>query len=286
MNKIKYFIQFLIVITMFFIFKMLRLRLSSYLGGKIFQIIGPFFRSKKLIHRNIMKAFPNIDQKKINELTSAMWENYGRVFAEYVFIKNFRITNLNNNIIVEGKEILDEIKKNNGKVVFISGHFSNFELMAMQLEKMGIKIAAIYRPLNNIFLNKIMERIRKKYICKNQIKKGIGGLKDLLKLNKVGYSTALMIDQRVTEGSKINFFNEKAFTTTIPAQLVKKFDIPVVPIFIERLDGIKFKMKINKPIYFTDKNSIDSITGQLNKILERMILDSPNHWIWSHNRWK
>ncbi|MBD1162342.1 lysophospholipid acyltransferase family protein [Pelagibacterales bacterium SAG-MED12] len=286
MNKIKYFFQFLIVITMFFIFKVLGLKLSSYLGGKIFQIIGPFFRSKKLIHRNIMKAFPNIDQKKINELTSAMWDNYGRVFAEYVFIKNFRITNLNNNIIVEGKEILDEIKKNNGKVVFISGHFSNFELMAMQLEKMGIKIAAVYRPLNNVFLNKLMERIRKKYICKNQIKKGIGGLKDLLKLNKEGYSTALMIDQRVTQGSRLNFFNERAYTTTIPAQLVKKFNIPVVPIFIERFDGIKFRMKVHKPIYFPDKSSTDVITGQLNKILERMILDSPNYWIWSHNRWK
>ena len=286
MNKIKYFFQFLIVITMFLIFKVMGLRLSSYLGGKIFQIIGPFFRSKKLIHRNIMKAFPNIDQKKINELTSAMWDNYGRVFAEYVFIKNFRITNLNSNIIVEGKEILDEIKKNNLKVVFISGHFSNFELMAMQLEKMGIKIAAVYRPLNNVFLNRIMEIIRKKYICKNQIKKGIGGLKDLLKLNKEGYSTALMIDQRVTQGLRLNFFNEKAFTTTIPAQLVKKFNIPVVPIFIERFDGIKFRMKVHKPIYFPDKSSTDVITGQLNKILERMILDSPNYWIWSHNRWK
>ena len=286
MNKIKYFFQFLIVIVMFLIFKVLGLRFSSYLGGKIFQIIGPFFRSKKLIHQNIMKAFPNIDQEKINELTSAMWDNYGRVFAEYVFIKNFRITNLNDNIIVEGKEILDEIKRNNKKVVFISGHFSNFELMAMQLEKIGIKITAIYRPLNNIFLNKIMERIRKKYICKNQIKKGIGGLKDLLKLNKEGYSTALMIDQRVSQGSKLDFFNEKAFTTTIPAQLVKKFNIPVVPIFIERFDGIKFKMKVQKPIYFPDDCSIDDITVKLNKILEKMILESPNYWIWSHNRWK
>tara|TARA_B100001093_G_scaffold192159_1_gene184688 strand:+ start:4207 stop:5067 length:861 start_codon:yes stop_codon:yes gene_type:complete len=286
MNKIKYFFQFLIVIIMFSIFKILGLRLSSYLGGKIFKIIGPFFRSKKIIRQNIVRAFPNIDQKRINELILSMWDNYGRVFAEYVFIKNFRITNLNNNIIVEGKETLEQIKKNNEKVIFISGHFSNFELMAMQIEKMGIKIAAIYRPLNNVFLNKIMERIRKKYICKNQIKKGIGGLKDLLKLNKEGYSTALMIDQRVSQGSKLNFFNEKAFTTTIPAQLVKKFDIPVVPIFIERFDGIKFRMKVHKPIYFPDKSSIESITDQLNKILERMILDSPNHWIWSHNRWK
>ena len=286
MNKIKYFFQFLIVIIMFFIFKILGLRLSSYLGSKVFQIIGPFFRSKKLIHQNLIRAFPNIDQKKINELTSAMWGNYGRVFAEYVFIKNFRKTSLNDNIILEGREILERIKKNNEKVVFISGHFSNFELMAMQLEKIGIKIAAIYRPLNNFFLNKIMERIRKKYICKNQIKKGIGGLKDLLKLNKEGYSTALMIDQRVTQGSRLNFFNEKAFTTTIPAQLAKKFNIPVVPIFIERFDGIKFRMKVHKPLYFSDKSSTDVITGQLNKILERMILDSPNYWIWSHNRWK
>jgi len=286
MSKIRYFFQFLIVIIMFFIFKILGLRLSSYLGGKVFQIIGPFFRPKNLIHQNIRKVFPNIDEKKMNEIVSSMWDNYGRVFAEYVFIKKFRITSLNSNIIIEGIEILNEIKKNNQKVIFISGHFSNFELMAMQLEKTGIKIAAIYRPLNNIFLNKIMERIRKKYICKNQIKKGIRGLKDLLKFNKEGCSTALMIDQRVSEGSKLDFFNEKAFTTTIPAQLVKKFNMPVVPIFIERFDGIKFKMKVQKPIYFPDNHSIDEITVGLNKILERMILDSPNYWIWSHNRWK
>ena len=95
-----------------------------------------------------------------------------------------------------------------------------------------------------------------------------------------------MIDQRVTQGSRLNFFNEKAFTTTITARLVKKFNMPVVPIFIERFDGIKFKMKVHNPIYFPDNNSIDDITDKLNKILEKMILDSPNYWIWSHNRWK
>ena len=286
MGKIKYFFQFLIVIFVFFIFKLLGLKISSFIGGKIFQFIGPFFRSKKIIHLNIKRAFPNLEQKEINKITSNMWNNYGRVFAEYMFIKKFRNNQLNNNIIIEGKEILYDLKVKNIKAIFISGHFSNFELMAMQIEKIGIKIATIYRPLNNIFLNFIMENIRTKHICKKQIKKGIGGLKDLLKLNKEGYSTALMIDQRVSQGSKLDFFNEKAFTTTIPAQLIKKFNLPVVPIFIERFDGIKFKMKVQKPIYFTDNNSIDEITVRLNKILERMILDSPNYWIWSHNRWK
>ena len=286
MGKIKYFFQFLIVIFVFFIFKLLGLKISSFIGGKIFQFIGPFFRSKKIIHLNIKRAFPDLEQKEINKITSNMWNNYGRVFAEYMFIKKFRNNQLNNNIIIEGKEILNDLKEKNIKAIFISGHFSNFELMAMQIEKIGIKIATIYRPLNNIFLNFIMENIRTKHICKKQIKKGIGGLKDLLKLNKEGYSTALMIDQRVSQGSKLDFFNEKAFTTTIPAQLVKKFNIPVVPIFIERFDGIKFKMKVQKPIYFPDDSSIDDITVKLNKILEKMILDSPNYWIWSHNRWK
>ena len=286
MGKIKYFFQFLIVIFVFFIFRLLSLKISSFIGGKIFQFIGPFFRSKKIIHLNIKRAFPNLKQKEMNKITSNMWNNYGRVFAEYMFIKKFRNNQLSDNIIIEGKEILNDLKEKNIKAIFISGHFSNFELMAMQIEKIGIKIATIYRPLNNIFLNFIMENIRTKHICKKQIKKGIGGLKDLLKLNKEGYSTALMIDQRVSQGSKLDFFNEKAFTTTIPAQLVKKFNIPVVPIFIERFDGIKFKMKVQKPIYFTDNSSIDDITVSLNKILEKMILDSPNYWIWSHNRWK
>ncbi len=101
-----------------------------------------------------------------------------------MFIKNFRIGNLETNIKIEGQDILDEIKKNNKQVVFISGHLSNFELMALSLEKKNIKLAAIYRPLNNIFLNPIMEKIRKKYICRNQIKKGIGGLKNLINLKK------------------------------------------------------------------------------------------------------
>ena len=286
MINIKYFLQFIIIFFLFLIFKILGVKFSSFLGGKLFQIIGPAFRSKEIINNNIKRAFPDLNFKEINKIKSSMWNNYGRVFAEYIYMKNFRHGNLSKNISIEGEDILTNIKKQNQKVIFISGHFSNFELMAMQIDKLDLKIGAIYRPLNNIFLNKIMEQIRRKYICKNQIKKGIGGLKELIKLNNEGYSTALMIDQRVSQGIKSNFFNEEAFTTTIPAQLVKKFGIPVVPIFIERYEGIKFKMKVFKPIYLSVEDSIENITADLNKILEKMILNNPNNWIWSHNRWK
>ena len=286
MINIKYFLQFIIIFFLFLIFKILGVKFSSFLGGKLFQIIGPAFRSKEIINNNIKRAFPDLNSKEINKIKSSMWNNYGRVFAEYIYIKNFRHGNLSKNISIEGEDILTNIKKQNQKVIFVSGHFSNFDLMAMQIDKLDLKIGAIYRPLNNIFLNKIMERIRKKYICNNQIKKGIGGLKELIKLNNEGYSTALMIDQRVSQGIKSNFFNEEAFTTTVPAQLVKKFNIPVVPIFIERYEDIKFKMKVFKPVHFSVEDTIENITADLNKILEKMILNSPNSWIWSHNRWK
>ena len=286
MKIIKYFFQFLLAILCFIFFKILGAKLSSKLSGKIFENIGPFFRSKKTIDENIKRAIPNISEEKLKKIKKSMWNNYGRVFAEYIFIKDFRNGKLKENIEIEGKDILDEIKRKNSQVVFISGHFSNFELMAMSLEKNEIKLATIYRPLNNMFLNLVMETIRKKYICKNQIKKGIGGLKNLIKYKKKNYSTALMIDQRVSEGVLSNLFNKQALTTTIPAQLVKKYDIPIVPVFIERIGNIKYKVIIKKPVVFSKEHSIIEITEKLNEILEKMIIKNPEQWIWSHNRWK
>ena len=229
---------------------------------------------------------PNINSENLEKITKLMWNNYGRVFAEYMFIKDFRYGKLAQKVYIEGQEILDEIKKSNRQVIFISGHFGNFELMAMHLEKNGIKLSAIYRPLNNIFLNRIMEGIRRKYICKQQIKKGIGGLKKLIALKENNFSTALMIDQRVSEGILSNFFNQDALTTTLPAQLVKKFNISIVPVYIERIDGLNFKIIINNPLNFSKQSSIQNTTDKLNQILENMILKKPEQWIWSHNRWK
>ena len=286
MKYLNYFIQFILTILCFIVFKILGPGLSSRLSGKIFEKIGPFFRSKKIIYLNIQRAFPNISSDNLKKISKLMWNNYGRVFAEYIFIKDFRNGKLSKKIEIDGQEIVDEIKKSNKQVIFISGHFSNFELMAMYLEKTGINLSAIYRPLNNIFLNKIMVNIRKKYICQNQIKKGIGGLKELIALKKKNYSTALMIDQRVSEGILSNFFNEKALTTTIPAQLVKKLDIDIVPVHIERVRDLNFKIKIYKPLLFSKEDTIQNITDDLNKFLEKMIMRKPEQWIWSHNRWK
>ena len=187
MKYFKYFIQFILTFLSLLIFKLLGPNLSSNISGKIFEKIGPYFRSKEIIHLNIKRAIPKINSKDLEKITNLMWNSYGRVFAEFMFIKDFRAGKLAKNIEVEGQNILETIRSSKKPVIFVSGHFSNFELMAMHLEKSGIELSAIYRPLNNIFLNVFMERLRTKYICKNQIKKGIGGLKKLFSIKKKIY---------------------------------------------------------------------------------------------------
>jgi len=286
MRIVKYFIQFLIISLSFLIFKILGLRCASYISGQIVSLVGPFFRSKNLIKLNILRALPNLKRNEMEHIIKKMWNNYGRILAEFIFIKDFRSSKFTNNIEIKGQEILDIIKKNNEPVIFVSGHFNNFELMAMQIEKSGIDLAVIYRPLNNKFLNFIMEKIRKKHICKNQIKKGISGTKQLLSFFKKKTSIALMIDQRVSQGVKSNFFGDEALTTTIPAQFVKKYKCKIVPIYIERIKGINFKLTIQEPLIYSNNETIESITLDLNLLLEKMILKNPDQWIWSHNRWK
>jgi KDO2-lipid IV(A) lauroyltransferase len=233
-----------------------------------------------------LKAFPDLSPIEVKKITKKMWNNYGKILAEYIFIKDFRLSKSKINIDIRGHEILDRIRLSNEPVIFISGHFNNFELMAMQIEKSGINLAVVYRPLNNKFLNFIMERIRKKYICKNQIKKGISGTRQLLSFFKRKTSIALMIDQRVTQGIKSNFFKHEAFTTTIPAQFVKKFKCKVVPIYIERIKNTTFKLTVYEPLAYSNEETIESITLDLNHVLEKLIIKNPEQWIWSHNRWK
>jgi len=286
MKIIKYFFEYLFISLLLFFFKIAGYENASSLGEKIGKFLGPYFRSKNKIMNNLKQSNIGNSDSEREQIIRNMWGNYGRILSEYPYLKKFKKNNLNNYIKIEGLEHLKEIKENKKKVVFVSGHFNNFELMAMQIENSGINVAAIYRPLNNFFLNKTMEKIRIKNICKKQIKKGKGGTRELIKLFTEGYSVALMIDQRVSEGIAVKFFNKTALTTTIPAQLVKKYDCEVVPIYIERYNKNYFKMNVEKPLIFRKDSSLDDITLKLNKKLELMILRNPDQWIWSHDRWK
>tara|TARA_Y100001958_G_C21218395_1_gene543762 strand:- start:730 stop:1587 length:858 start_codon:yes stop_codon:yes gene_type:complete len=280
----KYLLQSIIVYSSFLFGRILGLKISRKVFSFIFSKFAPFFKSKKIIEDNLNYYSESISKKDKEEIVSNMWKNYGMTFIEYIFLDIFKKNN--SHIIVEGKEKLIDIVDKRKPVIFISGHFANFELMSMEMTKMNIKLATIYRPLNNFFLNPFMEYLRKKYICKNQIKKGINGVRESIEYIKNNHCIALMIDQRVSEGDKIDLFGKPALTTTLPAQLAIKYKLSIIPVFIERLNDSKFRIQFLEEIKYSNFENKIEMSKKLNRVLEEMIVKNPNQWIWTHNRWK
>ncbi len=290
MKLIKYFVEFLFVVFFFFIFKILRLKLSSNLSCLIFQKIGPLIRNNNKIYKNINLVYPNNDQNENKKIIKNMWCNYGRTFAEYMFLDFFR-KNKYLNIKVENLSKFDELKKLNKPLLFFSGHFANFELLAMTIERNNFDICALYRPLNNVFLNPVMKYLRTKYLCKDQIPKSIpgkskGGTRQLLNRIKNKKHIALMVDQKVNEGIKVDLFKKKALTINIPAQLALKHGYSLVPIEIKRVSNANFVIQIKENIKINSEDDQFSITEKINRELEKMILNNPKQWIWTHDRWR
>jgi len=283
-KKINYFLQAFLIYLFFLIGRILGIKISRKVFAFLFSFFGPFIKSKKIVNNNLQIFLKKNSKFKKNEIKNNMWKNYGMTFIEYIFLDIFLKKKTEVEII--GEINLTNIIRENNPVIFISGHFANFELMSMEITKRNISLATIYRPLNNNFLNPFMEYLRKKYICKNQIKKGINGVKEAIEFIKQKHSIALMIDQRVSEGEKIKFFDQPALTTTLPAQFAKKYRMKIIPVFIERLKNNKFKIEFQKEIDPENfKNKLD-LTVKLNEVLENMIIKNPNQWIWTHNRWK
>tara|TARA_B100000123_G_scaffold257276_1_gene221156 strand:+ start:250 stop:1104 length:855 start_codon:yes stop_codon:yes gene_type:complete len=283
LKKINYLIQAIIIYLFFLIGRILGINLSRKIFSFIFLNLGPLFKSEKIIKKNLKIYSHNISNTEEKEIINGMWKNYGMTFIEYIHLDKLK---KNGKIEIHGEQNLTNIIKNNKPVIFISGHFANFELMSMTISKKQIPLATIYRPLNNLFLNPLMEYLRKKFICKNQIKKGINGVREAIEYIKKNHSIALMVDQRVSEGEKINFFGKPALTTTLPAQLSIKYNLGILPVFIERKNNDRFEIQFLDEINPKNFDNKVDLSKKLNEVLEKMVTRNPSQWIWSHNRWK
>ena len=285
-KKIFYFFQSVFIYLFYLLSKIIGLKLSRIFFSLIFRMVGNLFKSKNIVLDNLERIKPGMSKSDKEKIVNNMWSNYGKTFIEYIYLSSFH--KKTNHISIKNKKVIEKIVKENKTVVFVSGHFANYELMSMELTRANIKLATIYRPLNNIFLNPFMEYLRKNFVCKNQIKKGLNGVKESLEYMKQGYSIALMVDQRVSEGPRMSFFNGEAHTTTLPAQLSTRFNCNIVPIYIARNKNDKFEMEILDPISILENEKKDKelIMKKVNKTIEQLILRDPSQWILTHNRWK
>ena len=285
---IKYFFQAIIIYIFFITIKLFGLKTSRKLFSYLFVKVGPFIKSNQVIDENLDRFIGSYNENKKMNIKLEMWSNYGKTFVEYLFLK--RLRKKNSHIKIKGEDILQRIINQNKPVIFVSGHFANFELMSMELTKRNINLATIYRPSNNFFLNPFMAHLRRTHVCKHQIKKGMAGVKSALNYIKKNYSIALMVDQRVSEGKRLPFFEHMALTTTLPSQLAAKYHLDIVPIYISRVKNDCFEMEVFEPIKINNKIKSETfklnIAIKINKIIEQMISKNPGQWIWTHNRWK
>jgi len=262
----------------------------SAAGGRLFQLIGPLTSKHHIAKTGLRLAFPEADDAKIKTLLSASWNRIGRSFAEFPFIHRFKVFAKNSRIEIVGGEKLTALKEQGQAVVIIAGHFSNWELLAAAFNKTGFPVRVTYRPTNNPYFDKRIQKTRAAYGTKLMVpKSGIKGAKELIDTLKGGTSVALMNDQKFNEGIEIPFFGAPAMTAPGPTRLALQTGAPLIPMSITRTKGAYFRVTIHDEIKLetggTRTENIRTTVIKITKFMEAQIRTNPTDWFWVHRRW-
>ena len=285
-KTIRYLFEAILGLKLLILSKILGLKLSTKTFSWFFSNLGPKLKISNQAKDNLCLAFPGIKEAEIESIIFKMWENIGMVAAEFFHLKKIS-EEKNNRISVSGEEHIKKYE-NNG-VIFVSGHFANWEIIPLILRNYRSKVGGIYRHSNNFFVNSWVVKQRYNNTTPIQIRKGSSGAREMLSLLKENGAVAMLVDQKLSSGVKVNFFGSEAMTSDGAATLAIKYNYPVVPINVERTQGSNFnvrfypEIKINKT---SDKqNDIRIFTSEINKFLEECITSKPESWFWLHNRW-
>ncbi len=283
----KKYIEYYILLFFYYLFRLLGLNLSSFLGGFFFSIYGKFSKRNQIVKRNLDKVFPNLSLKEKNNIIKKMWIHFGRIIGEYPNLNRLNIGR-NNNILIENKNNLIKPLQKYSNCLFFSAHIGNWELTSHLLTKNGFKINFIYRAPNNELVDNLLKKIRIGYGV-GLIKKGNEGAKQCLRILKQdGGHIGMLIDQKMNDGIKTKFFNQTVMSASAIAKLAIKFNCPIIPAVCVRVKSTKFKISYLEPLTPTKLKKIGNetkIMNYLNKIVENWIKKNPEQWIWFHNRW-
>ena len=287
MKSLKYFIEYIFVKIFYMIFRILGLKISSFITGKIFKIYGIFSKRTATAIYNIGEAIEGLDEKKRRKIIFKMWENFGKVIGEYPNLDKIRVINNKSIKIINLRNLLDPLE-NNKNCLFFSAHLGNWELTSHALTENGFNINFIYRAPNNKYIDGLLRKIRYSYGV-GLINKGPKGARECIKvLSKNGGNIGMLIDQKMNDGISTKFFNKNVMTASAIAKFALKFKCPIIPAFCIREYGTNFRIEYLEPISYKKIKSLSSeerIMNYLNKIIEVWIKKYPDQWIWVHNRW-
>mgnify|MGYP002630381280 CR=1 FL=1 len=271
----------------FILVKLLPLNWASAFGGFLGRSIGPSLGISKRARRNLAIAFPTITPSETERLVHAMWDNLGRTVMEYPLLNRIRVDGKNAHVELIGSEYLSLLKNDDKPGLFFSGHLANWEIPAICVAKLGLTPHLIYRSPNNPYVEKLFQRRHLK--DSTLIQKGAKGARIALKALLAGGHLGMLVDQKMNDGIAAPLFGHDAMTAPALAQLALKFSCPVIPIRVERLDGLSFRVTCYPPLEIKpsdDKTAdIRAVTTEVNRILESWIREQPAQWLWLHNRW-
>jgi KDO2-lipid IV(A) lauroyltransferase len=270
-------------------FKLFGLDGASALGGWIGRNILYRTRTSQRGRDNLQKAYPEKSSAEIEAILLEMWDNLGRTVAEYAHLNKLSMHGPDPRLQVANIEIVDKAVASGKGVMFVSGHFANWETMPFAASQYGVEGGEVYRPLNNPYVDRWMVRQRMANGPKDQIAKGAQGTRRIFSLLRAGKSIFILVDQKTNEGLPAPFFGRDAMTTPAPAALALKLNCVMLPAFNERLGGARFRLTIHEPVAFTPSGDHDQDVQQLTiKITERiedMVRSHPSQWLWIHRRW-
>jgi Kdo2-lipid IVA lauroyltransferase/acyltransferase len=268
-------------------FKFLPLDSASAAGGALARRIGPFLGVSKHARRNLSRAFPKFSETEIEHVVAGMWDNLGRVAAEYPHLRNIRVFEPGGRVETHGFEHVDRAVVAGRRIIAFSGHIANWEIGMLAGAQHGISVAQIYRALNNPLMDRMIARFRGDR--GELIPKGAIAARRAIAALRRGTHLGLLADQKMNDGIPVPFFGRLAMTAPALAILALRFDCDVLPLRVERLNGACFRVTVFPPLPLPrsgePRADAAALMARVNAILEEWIRDRPEQWLWVHRRW-
>jgi len=281
-------LEALLVYALFGLFGLMSIDRASAIGAWIGRTLGPRLPVTARAQRNLRIAFPDKSDAEIDAIVAGMWDHLGRVAAEYPHLPHIVIGGRDRRVIVHGTDVIDLVRDDGKPAVCFSAHLGNWELASMVATWRNLPLTRVYRAANNRFVDRLVRHSRRA-ISGTLVPKGSSGAREALAtLNGKGH-VALLVDQKLNDGIAVPFFGRDAMTAPAVAQLALKFDCPVIPVRVERLEGARFLVTVYPPLVMprTGDRPADIRAGmaRINQVLEGWIRERPEQWLWLHRRW-
>ena len=281
-------IEAAVVHGMFVLLRLIPVGAASAIGGAIGRTIGPLIGVTRRARKNLRNAFPEKSPAEIEAIIREMWENLGRVVAEYPNLPRLNAFTPDARIEVRGTEHVETGRARGKPLIFFAGHLANWEVSAIAAKAFGVPLHLIYRPANNPWVEEIFQEGRAG-IAAGLIPKGAEGARKAVRVLREGGQLGILIDQKMNDGIPVPFFGRDAMTAPALARLAFKFDCTVLPTQVERLDGARFRLTVHPPLPLTRSDDLQADTLALmahaNRHLESWIRERPGQWLWLHRRW-